>query len=148
MHEVIGDIWDYTNKGWIVVTTNSVIKSNGEAVMGAGIALQAAKRFPSLPKELADCMISVGHKIHYFLEYGIVAYPTKRHWKDKSDLDLIIAGAIQLKEDVKTFRYQQRPVKYFLPRLGCGNGGLEWHNVADAVRPYLDEPEFTFVSQK
>ncbi len=147
MLELKDDIWNYADKGWIVVTTNNVVKRDGEAVMGAGIALEAARRFPALPKELAERMKSNGHRIHYFQEYGIVAYPTKFHWKDKSDLNLIIAGAVQLKADVNTFRYQQRPVKYYLPRLGCGNGGLEWHNVAKAVQPYLDEPEFIFVSK-
>jgi hypothetical protein len=145
MREVVGDIWSFASKGWIVVTTNSVIKSNGEAVMGAGIALEAAQRFPNLPRELANRLRTIGNYVHYFMDYKIVTFPTKRHWKDKSELDLIIAGAAQLKKDLLTFRYQQRPIQYFLPRLGCGNGGLAWPDVAKAITPYLDEPEFTFV---
>jgi len=42
MKEVIGNIWNYYNKGnWIVITTNGTIKKNGEAVMGRGVALEA-----------------------------------------------------------------------------------------------------------
>ena len=147
MREVVGDIWNFASQGWIVVTTNSVIKSDGTAVMGAGIALEAAKRFPSLPLELASRLRNVGNCVHYFLDYKIITFPTKRHWKDKSEIDLIIAGAAQLKKDLLTFRCQQRPVQYFLPRLGCGNGGLAWEDVTKAVQPYLDEPEFIFVNR-
>jgi hypothetical protein len=145
MREVVGNIWDFASQGFIVVTTNSVIKADGTAVMGAGIALEAAKRFPDLPRELAVRLRTIGNYVHYFVDYKIVTFPTKRHWKDKSDINLIVAGAQQLKKDLLTFRYQQRPVQYFLPQLGCGNGGLAWPDVAEAVKPYLDEPEFTFV---
>ena len=53
MREVVGDIWDYHAKGhWVGITTNAVTKENGEAVMGRGIALQAAQRFPLLARQL------------------------------------------------------------------------------------------------
>lgn len=146
MTEVVGDIWSFASQGWIVVTTNSVIKSDGTAVMGAGIALEAARRFPNLPLELANHLRTIGNHVHYFMDYKIITFPTKRHWKDKSDLDLIVQGATRLKSDLLTFRYQQRPIKFFLPRLGCGNGGLAWEDVKKAIKPFLDEPEFIFIS--
>ncbi|MCZ2224447.1 MAG: hypothetical protein LC122_12560 [Chitinophagales bacterium] len=47
MIEVIGNLFDFVNiADAICITTNGIVKSNQEAVMGAGIALQAAEKFP------------------------------------------------------------------------------------------------------
>lgn len=51
------DIWkllDDDPNGIPVITTNLFVKKNGEAVMGRGIALEAIKRFPELPKINGD----------------------------------------------------------------------------------------------
>mgnify|MGYP006048552271 CR=1 FL=1 len=48
--EAHGDLWDVHAQGsWIAITTNGVIRTNGHGVMGAGLAKQAADRFPRLP---------------------------------------------------------------------------------------------------
>jgi hypothetical protein len=62
MQELVGNIWDHHQDGWIVVTTNGIIKSNGDAVMGAGIALEAARKFPDLPRQLGDRLRVIGVK--------------------------------------------------------------------------------------
>ena len=42
-----GDIWDlHQGSAWVVVPTNGVINAKGNAVMGKGVAGQAAKLFP------------------------------------------------------------------------------------------------------
>ena len=52
-----GNVWDYHSKGyWVVIPTNLGWKANGEAVMGAGLAKQAAKRFPNLAKEYGSVL--------------------------------------------------------------------------------------------
>jgi hypothetical protein len=49
--EIVGNIWDYYDKGhWIVITTNGIVNKNGEAIMGRGVALEAAKKFKDLPR--------------------------------------------------------------------------------------------------
>ena len=85
MKEVIGDIWDYHDQGhWIVITTNGIVKSNGEAVMGKGIALQAKQRYPDLPKELGQSITFCGNTVRVlgrppFSGYRLVSFPTKHH---------------------------------------------------------------------
>ena len=50
-----GNILNYIGVVDIVcVTTNGIIKSNGELVMGAGCALEFKNRFPKIPKILGD----------------------------------------------------------------------------------------------
>ena len=45
-----GDLWDYHARGWhVVVTTNIGWDRSGRNNMGAGMALQAALRWPGLP---------------------------------------------------------------------------------------------------
>ena len=63
MKEITGDIWDYHKQGhWIVITTNGTVKSNGEAVMGRGIALQARAKFIQHP-DLREKLLSTGDAI-------------------------------------------------------------------------------------
>lgn len=146
MNEIKGDIWSFASPtSWIVIPTNGITKKNGDAVMGAGLAKQAALKFALLPQLLGDRLNKIGNYVYYFMDYRVVTFPTKHHWKDPSDIELIIKGACQLGKDADLFQLQEREVHYFLPKIGCGLGGLEWHNVANAICPYLNRPEFTIV---
>lgn len=134
MLEAFGNIWDFHNQGeWIGVTTNQVIKSNGQAVMGKGIALEAANRFPELPSRLARCLKQGGNYPYIFPMYKIVTIPTKNHWRDKSDLNLIIKSCNNLNFYTDEFN------RLYIPRLGCGCGGLKWQTVKQAISSILDD---------
>jgi O-acetyl-ADP-ribose deacetylase (regulator of RNase III) len=55
----------------------------------------------------------------------IINFPTKRHWRDASQLDDIRAGLVDL-----VVQLQQREISSVaIPALGCGLGGLEWKDV-------------------
>lgn len=65
-HELIGNLWDFyrtESDCFIVIPTNGVLKSNGEAVMGAGLAKQAAQRFPTLPQLLGQAIRHTGNRL-------------------------------------------------------------------------------------
>lgn len=95
MLQITGDIWNFHKLGPVCVATNGIVKVNGEAVMGAGVALEAAKRFPSLPRELGN-VLDKGNHVWYFSLYNLFTFPTKNHWKDNSSLELIEQSAIEL----------------------------------------------------
>jgi O-acetyl-ADP-ribose deacetylase (regulator of RNase III) len=59
----------------------------------------------------------------------IINFPTKKHWKGKSRLEDIRTGLAALVNDVR--RLGIRSIA--LPPLGCGNGGLEWSEVAPLI---------------
>jgi O-acetyl-ADP-ribose deacetylase (regulator of RNase III) len=124
----------------ICITTNGIVKKNKEAVMGAGIALEASNRFPELPKILGQKLIELGNKVFLLHEdesYSIVSFPTKNHWKDKSDLKLIKKSILELVKLTQEKGWN----KIVLPRPGCGNGGLDWKEVKKYVS-YLDDRFF------
>jgi hypothetical protein len=134
MLEIKGSIWNFHSPdNWVGVTTNSVIKRNGQAVMGAGIALDASRRFPELPARLAKHLTEGGNHPYIFPQYRIVTIPTKHHWKDKSDIDLIESSCKKLIQCADHFS------KLYIPRLGCGNGGLSWNDVRNRISSILDD---------
>jgi hypothetical protein len=118
-----------------------VIKKSGELVMGAGVAKQFAKRFPGLPRmwgnqttnilngKLKSNIIVTPHK-EGEKSTNLVSFPTKYHWREKSNIDLIRRSAIQL----YTISQAMGWAKILLPRPGCSNGGLDWET---QVRPTL-----------
>lgn len=138
MKEITGNLWDYQVDGNIVITTNGAVNSRGECVMGRGTAAQAKVRYPHLPKLLGTKIITSGNHV-YSLTYGLYSFPVKHHWSDFADPELISRSAIELLNLVNDSQL------IFLPRPGCGNGGLKWENVKPLLR-CLDD-RFTIVER-
>ena len=97
MQERKGSMWN-ADATHYCVTTNGIIKSNGELVMGAGIALQAKQRFPELPRLFAKHVKARGNTpcaIRHASGKYYVSFPTKNDFRNPSDLELIIKSACQ-----------------------------------------------------
>ena len=141
MKEIKGNLWDFHDKGeWIVITTNGTIKNNGDAVMGRGVANQAAKRYPSLPTLLGDRLRNQGNQLFVFDKHKIITLPVKHHWHEIASLLLIKESIRQLATlDIKLIGIE----KVYLPRPGCGNGQLKWEDVKPIVSTLDDR--FTVV---
>lgn len=65
-------------------------------------------------------------------DYNVLLFPTKYHWKQKSDLTLIKRGLNYLRDNYAILEIESLA----LPRLGCGLGGLDWSN---QVEPLVKE---------
>lgn len=121
-----------SNAEAIVNTVNCV------GVMGKGIALQFKQAFPHnfqiyeqacRSKQVQPGkMLVVPADIVANPKY-IINFPTKRHWKGKSRLEDIKSGLPALVEAVKDLGVTSVAV----PPLGCGNGGLDWSEVAPLI---------------
>ncbi len=133
MKEITGNIWDYSSSGHIVITTNGALNTKGECVMGRGTALQAKNRYPGLALRIGKLIESHGNHV-YLLQMDtqegemLVTFPVKHHWSEVADLKLIARSVQELK-----VLSQRVSGNFFLPRPGCGNGGLHW----DRVKPLL-----------
>jgi len=122
----------------ICVTTNGFVKKNGQAVMGAGNALQAREIFKGLALDLGR-LIKKNGNIVQIIRFGkihgkklpIVSFPVKHNWWEKADLELIRKSLDQLLAEIK-FNQWERVV---LPRPGCMNGKLSW---LTEVKPLLE----------
>ena len=142
MREVTGNLWSSTiQRDITVITTNGVVKNNGEAVMGRGCALEAAQRFPGIARTLGILLNSMGNHVHE-LKPNLWTFPTKHDWRDPSSISLIKRSA----EELVTKADADPSIKSVLiPRPGVGNGQLNWPDVKAVIEHILDD-RFTIIS--
>ncbi|MFQ5613366.1 MAG: DarT ssDNA thymidine ADP-ribosyltransferase family protein, partial [Anaerolineae bacterium] len=88
------------------------------------------KREASLDDQLADGppMLPNANSEKWFL-----LFPTKKHWRDGSDIKSIEKGLEWVRDNYKTEGVKSLAV----PALGCGLGGLEWREVGPIMCAYL-----------
>lgn len=122
-----------------LVTTNGIVKQNGCAVMGAGIAKYCRDKFAGVDRELGIKISASGNHV-YRLGYQsepdsngiflLYSFPTKDDWKEDSKLELIRQSCREMMKKVKD---DYLDVVY-MPCPGCSNGKLDyWKD----VRPIL-----------
>ncbi len=106
--------------------------------MGKGIALQFKQAYPDNFEAYARaCRTGAVRPGRMFIfETGsmmnpryIINFPTKRHWRGKSQVADIEMGLMALVEDVKRLGIRSIAI----PPLGCGNGGLAWADVRPRI---------------
>lgn len=137
----------------IVCTTNNVVKNDGSLVMGAGCAKACSDNFPFLARNwgmLVNGMQEGGNNDYYILIDGprqwnrdvlyIVGVQTKRHWKDPSDIDLIVESCKKLRDLADILNWQC----IICPAFGCGYGGLTFKDVEKKISKILDD-RFTII---
>jgi len=131
----------------IETTSGDILAADAEAlvntvncvgIMGRGIALQFRKAFPDNFKAYeAVCKrgeLQPGQMFIY--ETGsltnpryVINFPTKRHWKGKSQLADIESGLTALVSDIRRLGIHSIAI----PPLGCGQGGLDWAEVRPRI---------------
>ena len=139
-----GNMWRvFDDADLFVVTTNSVIKTSGELVMGKGIARQARDRFPHLAKRFGDEVRRMGDE-----PYGLItllpfsgtdidkmaAFQVKRHFMNMADIHLIEMSAAHLSEWGE--RHPGAVIHMNFP--GIGNGGLGVEDVLPVIHRMPD----------
>lgn len=139
--ELQADFWDQ-GYGYGCITTNGYVTNDGLAVMGRGIAKQAAEKFTDIRRVLGYLIRSRGNHVHVlpfkWHDYDdvmvLVSFPVKHVWNEKADLELIKRSCSELMEMLPKNEY------VFLPRPGCGNGQLDWETqVKPVCQKYLDQ---------
>lgn len=147
MTEITGDAWQTWQKllqqeeCFLCITTNGTIKKNGECVMGAGIAKEAAQLFPYIPEELGHNISRYGNTVHY-LRNNMLSFPVKHNWWETADIELIKESCKTLMEALDTLAIERdvEECTALLVRPGCGNGKLDWETqVKPAIAPLLDD---------
>lgn len=108
---------------------------NCVGVMGKGIAKEFKQREPKMfaaYKKLCETDALKPGKL--WLWRGspnwILNFPTKVHWRNPSRIEWIEAGLDKFVQSYAT----QGITEISFPKLGCGNGGLDW----DVVRPLME----------
>ena len=131
-----GNIWDYWTKGYyIVIPTNGCVKKDGSCVMGRGLALQAKQRIHNIEYLLGSAIKNEGNKCYLSKDSKIITFPVKHNWWEKADLSLIEQSVKELKKLADGCPYL---LPIILPKVGCGNGKLNWLAVKIMLEKYLD----------
>lgn len=143
----------------LVVPCNKGNKKNGENVMGRGIALEVAKELPYVPKLLGDYILSeikyanikqldhydeiITPKIHYPTRLYFF-FTKERNWdiphlsfKNNSTLKSVENNLIRLQYEVNC-SFNNKYI-FLLPKVGCGNGGLDYDDVKPLIQEYLED---------
>ena len=158
MQKRVGSMFDVMTQARLVfmfVTTNAVIKKNGELVMGMGAANHAAKLWPALPAYFGNSIkreeygiirpfIDQIHDIHTLAQEsvrhsGSIGFPTwwcigalqtKRHYRQKSTTGMVANSLAKLGE----FARIHSAIEVHVNMPGTGLGGLK----VDEVQPLID----------
>lgn len=159
MKEIIGNVFDLCIDGEtdsICITTNGIVGATGLATMGAGVAGEAARRWPSVRKNLGKALKAFGNKPFVI---GIInnnnqfidpisklitnkefkclvwSFPTKDDFKFNSKVELIKESCQLMVKAADKLELK----RIMLPRPGCSNGRLSWDSVKKEISPILDD---------
>ena len=118
----------------LVNTVNTV------GVMGKGIALEFKKRYPEMfetyKKQCDKHNLTIGRlMLWYAPDHWILQFPTKEHWRNPSKLEYIEKGLMAFVR--KYADYNITSIAF--PKLGCGNGELNWTDVKAVMEKYLKD---------
>lgn len=137
------DVWDWHRFGaWVVVPTNTEVRRDGSAVMGAGVAKAAAERFAELEQRYGRCL-RADRPFTAFSDLRLLLAPTKQRWRQPSTLDMVDEAAARVR------RWSDaHPAEGMIavPAFGCGRGGLGWDVVEPVLRAHLNGPRFHLCS--
>lgn len=116
----------------IVNTVNTV------GVMGKGLALSYKQKYPVMfdhYKIACEKLQFIIGKlmIWYAPDHWILLFPTKENWRNPSKLEYIEKGLIKF---ANTYA-EKNITSIAFPRLGCGNGELNWEDVKPMMEKYL-----------
>lgn len=141
------DMITFTQGNLLDAQTDVLVNTvNTVGVMGKGIALMFKERFPKNMAEYnSACKLDLVHTGKMFVTktgdlvppYWIVNFPTKQHWKNRSQLEWIDKGL----DDLKQFIVNNNIKSIAIPPLGAGNGGLEWQIVKSLIVAKLADLE-------
>ncbi|MEQ9716488.1 MAG: macro domain-containing protein [Candidatus Asgardarchaeum sp.] len=116
----------------LVNTVNTV------GAMGKGLAKEFKRLFPDMFNEYQKLCekrkIDIGSLwLFRTSNKWVLNFPTKKHWRQPSKFEYIEKG-------LKTFTNNYSKARIFsiaFPKLGCGNGELDWDDVKPLMERYL-----------
>ena len=120
----------FTSPAKVLVNTVNTV-----GVMGKGIAKTFKHIYPQMFKEYQTLcerkQFGIGNLWLYKTSHKwVLNFPTKKHWRQPSQPEYVNAG---LKKFISVYS-DLGITDIAFPRLGCGNGELDWHTV---VKPLM-----------
>jgi len=130
-----GDMFDHLKDyDFVLVTTNSFVRKDGNLVMGRGAAYTASQLDPRTPRVYGQAITSMGKHMgvygllhNYNSDFGL--FQVKRHWSDDASTRLITYSAQCLAFHAE----ESQAARWALNYPGIGNGRL----TRDLIDPIL-----------
>ena len=156
MKEIVGNVWDMLdeNSAVCILTNNTVIQNYNPMtmshyvsnVMGGGIAREAADRNPGLKNLCGQAILDGNYSLGKDSQTGaeMLRFPTKDQVQFGSDMKIIADSLIMLEEYIN----KNPNKKIYLPRPGCGLGGLDWEDVKELCEHYLSKFDNIYIVSK
>jgi hypothetical protein len=141
MLEECGDFWTIP-ADLRCITTNGALRRNGNAIMGKGVALETRKRYHDIEAILGSFINKYGNHV-FCLGYNLISFPTKYHWKQDSDIELIKRSA----QELVTLLKNNPARRVLLTRPGCGSGNLKWSEIKIVIQDILADNKFIIAYQ-
>lgn len=151
MREIEGNLWDISADAKCI-TTNGSVRTDGKAVMGRGVALQARECWPGIDAKLGSMLNERGNIPHLLISralddsgvFDLVTFPVKRYWNEPASYDLVRRSCIAISAMAAIRGWNS----ILLPRPGCGNGRLKWERVEPILRKYLKGDKWIIVYEE
>lgn len=138
-----------TVKDACLVTTNGIVRRDGKAVMGAGIAKYCRDTFIGVDKRLGSLIKRGGNHVYYLGQmigisfmpshnsaFQLLSFPTKDDWKEDSKPELIQQSC----QEIVKFADEHDLENIYMPCPGCSNGRLNyWEDVRPILLKELDD---------
>ncbi|MGM9551755.1 MAG: macro domain-containing protein [Clostridia bacterium] len=126
-----GDIFE--SPAQVIVNTVNTV-----GVMGKGLALSFKQRYPEMFERYKTAcekhLLTIGKlMLFYEADHWLLLFPTKENWRNPSKLEYIEKGLMKF---VQTYA-EKNITSIAFPRLGCGNGELDWNDVKPLMERYL-----------
>ena len=126
-----GDIFE--SPAQVIVNTVNTV-----GVMGKGLALSFKQRYPRMFEQYKMMcekhLLTIGKlMLVYEADHWLLLFPTKENWRNPSKLEYIEKGLMKF---VQTYA-EKNITSIAFPRLGCGNGELDWNDVKPLMERYL-----------
>lgn len=122
----------------VVNTVNTV------GVMGKGLAAAFKERYPDMFRDYKD-VCKNGHLqpgsswLWKGSDQWVLNFATKKHWRNPSKIEYIQDGLIEFRNNFESAGIRE----IAFPRLGCGNGGLDWNDVKPLMVDHLHDLPIT-----
>lgn len=130
---VSGDI--FNSKADVIV--NPV---NLKGTMGKGLAKQFKDRYPKMFRLYSNACKNGSFEMGKLMliteeDHRVLLFPTKIDWRKPSKLEYIEAGLKKLTDNYKRLDIES----IAFPKLGCGNGGLDWAEVDKLINKSFEK---------
>lgn len=142
--DVVGAKAETPKVGKPIIYEKDIFQSKAEAlvnpvnlvgVMGAGLAAKFRAKYPDMFNDYRGRFLAgrLTGAYAYKAEDGktIINFPTKKDWREQSDIELIKKSFRWLLDNYKTLGIGS----VCFPKVGCGLGGLKWSE----VKPYIEK---------